>query len=127
MHTNVNKVLKYSTGLIIGFILGVITTYILTEQYAIDQARATLYLALKAYEQDRYDLSAALLNRYIAKDPDNYSSLALLGDIYAERGNTELALQMYSKSLELMEQKHIKNLDLENTKKKIDEIMKKGT
>jgi tetratricopeptide (TPR) repeat protein len=57
----------------------------------------------KSGDEDRAIL---ILGQATAKDPEFYGSYEMLGDIYARRGNRQLALEMYNKALETFDHEH---------------------
>jgi len=94
------RFLLYGSLIIMGMLFGGFTTYYSLDRYNEEQAKAILYVSSKHYENKEYDIAVALLNQSIGKNPNYYAPYQLLGNIYDERGNPTLALQMYALALD---------------------------
>lgn len=80
--------------------MGASASYYGLSIYNQKQAKATFFVAIQNLEKNQIDAAAALLNRAIAKDSDYYAPYHVLGNIYHQKGNDDLALQMYKAALE---------------------------
>ena len=58
-------------------------------------------MASRACDSGDQDRAIILLVRASVEDPEYYLPFSLLGGIYSVRGNTELALEMYKRALQV--------------------------
>lgn len=94
--------------------VGGLATYTTVGRLESERATASFHQALKSYEDNDLDLSAALLNDSIAHDTNNYAPFYLLGEVYAKKGNSMLAVKMYEEAQ--------KRLDSEDERRSIDAV-----
>ena len=85
--------------LVIGFVAGAAVTDYLQDRYNKASALAAGFMAMDYLKQRDTDRALAFVHQSITLNPDNYSGYYFLGNIYANEGKSDLALEMYEKAL----------------------------
>jgi tetratricopeptide (TPR) repeat protein len=124
MNIKIKLILCFVTG----FIAGILFFILVNNEYVKQNAKAIYFVAGKYYEQENYDMAAALLNQSIAKFDGDYGPYYLLGNIYKIKSNSELSLQMYKLALNKIDNDNNKTIlyDKKNIENKIQEIENVG-
>jgi tetratricopeptide (TPR) repeat protein len=125
----VKIVLSYvATGILSGVIAVGLYNWLI-QSFEHDWAEVALVMANDEYSRGHADKATMILSQATAKDPNFYEPFKELGKIYSERGNKELALEMYKKAFSVFDRERfqyspsLKREELESIRQNIDSLL----
>lgn len=86
-----------------GILFGITVMHLVFWRASQALAWASLASANEYQKENEDDRAVYVLAQATAIDPDFYGSYDLLGDIFAQKGNRQFALEMYKKALEVFD------------------------
>lgn len=101
-------------GILLGFVCGAATTYLVEAYYSKNQSNAAYAHGLNLLEKREKDKAIAVFNQAIGLSTKNYKPYISLGRIYEENGRIDFAIEYYQKAQESCEANN--NLQREDKK-----------
>jgi tetratricopeptide (TPR) repeat protein len=97
--------LTHSAIGVCGIILGVALLQWFRAPLRADRSLALGLSASQAYHSGQQDKAIILLSQAMAVDPDNYDAIGFLAKIYSDRGDSELAIELYQQALRRLDRR----------------------
>jgi len=92
------------------------------------KALAAFVGAVQMEDKGKVDEATILLSQALLADPTNYEPLMVLGGIFLQKGNEELALKLYQKALAVAEaNRQISNGERELIRRKVLALQKRAS